>query len=107
MVFEVVLCCSMSYLQFVVNDIRFFVFSKGMWFNFKKCRELVINFLQYFLVSLGMLDIDGFLVRRVEIYKILGVYLSSDFMWNVYIEYIVKKVSKCLYVLRLFKKVGV
>ena len=58
-VFEVVPRCSTSYLQFAVNDIRSFASRKGMRLNPKKCRELVINFMQYLLASPGMLDIGG------------------------------------------------
>ena len=43
----------------------------------------------------------------METYKILGVPLSSDLTWNVHIEYIMKKASKCLYALRSLKKAGV
>ena len=106
-VFEVVPRCSTSYLQFAVNDIRSFASDKGMRLNPKKCRELVINFLQYLPASPGMLHIDGTPVRRVETYKILGVHLSSDLTWNVHIEYIVRKASKRLYALRSLKKAGV
>ena len=106
-VFEVVPCCSTSYLQFAVNDIRSFASSKGMQLDPKKCRELVINFLQYLPASPGMLDIDGSPVRRVETYKILGVHLSTDLTWNVHIEYIMKKASKRLYALGSLKKAGV
>ena len=93
--------------QFAVNDIRSFASSKGMRLNPKKCRELVINFLQYLPASPGMLDLLGSPVRRVETYKILGVHLSSDLTWNVHIEYIMKKASKRLYALRSFKRAGV
>lgn len=106
-VFEVVPRCSMSYLQFAVNDIRSFASDKGMRLNPKKCRELVINFLQYLPASPDLLHIDGSPVRRVDTYKILGVHLSSDLTWNVHIEYIVKKANKRLYALRTLKKAGV
>ena len=99
--------CSTSYLQFAVNDIRSFASSKDMRLNPKKCRELVINFLPYLPASPGMLDIDGSPVRRVETYKILGVHFSSDPMWNVHIECILKKASKRLYALRSLKEAGV
>ena len=87
--------------------VRSFASGKGMRLNPKKCRELVINFLQYLPASPGMLHIDGSPVRRVETYKILGVHLSSDLTWNVHFEYIVKKASKRLYALRSLKKAGV
>ena len=82
--------CSTSYLQFALNDIRSFASSKGMRLHPKKCRELVINFMQYLPASPGMLDIGGSPVRRVETCKILGLYLSSDIPWNMHIEYIRK-----------------
>ena len=99
-VFEVVPRCSTSYLQFAVNDIRSFASDKGMRLNPKKCRELVINFLQHLPASPDLLHIGGSPVRRVDTYKILGVHLSSDLTWNVHIEYIVKKANKRLYALR-------
>ena len=63
--------------------------------------------MQYLPASPGMLDIGGSPVRRVETCKTLGVHLSSDLTWNVHIEYIMKKSSKCLYALRSLKKAGV
>ena len=87
--------------------IRSFASDKGMRLNPKKCRELVINFLQYLPASPDLLHIDGSPVRRVDTYKILGVHLSSDLTWNVHIEYIVKKANKRLYALRTLKKAGV
>ena len=89
------------------NDIRSFASDKGMRLNPKKCRELVINFLQYLPASPDLLHIDGSPVRRVDTCKILGVHLSSDLTWNVHIEYIVKKANKRLYALRTLKKAGV
>ena len=67
-----------------------------MRLNPKKCRELVINFLQYLPARPDSLHIDGSQVRRVDTYKILGVHLSSDLTWNVHIEYIAKKANKRL-----------
>ena len=78
-----------------------------MRLNPKKCRELIINFLQYLPASPDLLHIDGSPVRRVDTYKILGVHLSSDLTWNVHIEYIVKKANKRLYALGTLEKAGV
>ena len=78
-----------------------------MGLNPKKCRELVINFMQYLPASPGMLVIGGSPVRRVETYKILGVHFRSDLTRNVQIEYIMKKASNRLCALRSLKKAGV
>ena len=45
-------------------------------------------------------------VERVTTYKLLDIIISNDLKWSEHIDYISKKASKCLYSLRILKKVG-
>ena len=43
-------------------------------------------------------------VERVTSYKLLGIIISNDLKWGEHIDYILKKASKRLYSVRIFKK---
>ena len=80
-----------------------FAAERGMRLNTEKCREMVINFLQY---QLAPLQLVGSVIEWVSSYnKILGVRISNDLTWNVHIDYhVFKKANKRLYALALLKK---
>ena len=92
--------CSPSYLQILVNEINEFATCRGMRLNPKKCKEMEINFLKPFVVG-------DTAAKRVDNYKLLGVYISSDLSWNEHVDFIVKKATKQLYPLRVLRKAGV
>ena len=77
-----------------------------MKLNSKKCKEMIINFMQYSPFPPDPLTVGGYVIERVVTYKLLGVYISDDLSWNVHIEHIVKKANKRLYALRGLKKVA-
>ena len=62
----------------------------------KKCKEMLINFLNNSNFLLRPIEIGNNVIERVTTYKSLGVILSSDLKWNSHIEYIVKKANKKL-----------
>ena len=76
---------------------------RGMKLNSKKCKEMIINFMQYSPFPPVPLTVGGSVIERVVTYKLLGVYISDDLSWNVHIEHIVKKAYKRLYALRALK----
>ena len=43
---------------------------------------------------------------KVKSYKLLGLWLDDDLKWNTNTEYITKKASKRLYLLKILKKHG-
>ena len=43
---------------------------------------------------------------KVKSYKLLGLWLDDDLKWNTNTEYITKKASKRLYLLKILKKYG-
>ena len=77
-----------------------------MKLNSKKCKEMIINFMQYSPFPLAPLTVGGSVIERFVTYKLLGIYISDDPSWNVHIEHIVKKANKRLYALRGLKKVA-
>ena len=99
---EIIPRCSPSYLPFRVSDASLRV----MNLNSKKCKEMIINFMQCIPFLLVPLTVGGSVIERVVTYKLLGVYISDDLSWNVHIEHIVKKANKRLYALRALKKSG-
>ena len=106
-VYEFIPRCSPSYFPYVASDICHFASERGMCLSPKKCRELIINFLQFQPAPVSELQLMGSAIKRVHSYKILGVHVSDDLTWNTHIDYLFKKVNRRLYVLRILKKSGV
>ena len=79
---EVVSRCSPSLLPILVDEIAHFAPSRGMKLNCKKCKEMVISFLQYRLPQENPIYIDGVLVQTVSSFKLLGVMLRSFLSWS-------------------------
>ena len=103
---EVVPRCSPSLLPVLVDEIAHFVSSRGMELNCKKCKEMVISFLQYRLLQENPIYIDGVLVQTVSSFKLLGVMLRSYLSWCDQVDYVIKKTNSRLYALRQLKKAG-
>ena len=103
---EVVPRCSPSLLPLVVQEISNFSSARGMELNPKKCKEMIINFLQYRIPCDQSMFINRQCVERVHSFKILGVYLSDDLTWNTHVDHILKKANSRLFALRLLKKAG-
>ena len=71
-----------------------------MKINSKKCKEMIINFMQCIPFLLVPLTVGGSVIERIVTYKLLGVYISDDLSWNIHIEHILnKKANKRLYAL--------
>ena len=96
--------CSLSVTPLLVNDIYDYASTRGMRLNSKKCKEMIINFLQYRLPFQDALQVGGNTIERVSSYKLLGVYLNNDLSWNLHCDYITKKANKRLYILRILRR---
>ena len=99
--------CSLSMTPLLVNDIYDYALTRNMRLNPKKCKEMIINFLQYRLPFQDTLQIGGNTIERVSSYKLLGVYLQSDLSWNLHCDYIIKKANKRVYILRILRRVRI
>ena len=74
--------------------------------NPKKCKEMLINFMQNDNFTTRSIVIGNNTVECVTTYKLPGIIISSDLKWSEHTDYISKKASKRLYSLRILKKVG-
>ena len=75
---EIIPRCSPSYLPFTVSDIYTYASLRGMKLNLKKCKEMIINFMQYSPFPPVPLTVGGSVIERVLTYKLLGVYISEE-----------------------------
>ena len=103
---EIVPRNSPSYLNHIVSDIQTFAWHNNMKLNPKKCKVMVVYFLHYNATEWQPVSIDGKQIEVVTVFKLLGVYQSSDLTWTAHCEYIIKKANRRLYALRKLKKSG-
>ena len=87
-----------------VNDIHKLSMERNMKFIAKKCKEMLINFMQNDNFTTRPIVLGNNTVERVTTYKLLDIIISNDLKWSEHIDYISKKASKCLYSLRILKK---
>ena len=65
-----------------------------MQFNVQKCKYMVFSRKRSIVPSLCGLSIDDLPLEKVDVYKYLGVYLTSDLSWSVHIDKICAKSKK-------------
>ena len=74
-----------------------------MVLNHSKCKELIISSLKVFRISVCcQLELNS--IFWVPLAKVLGLFFSSGFRWNLHVEHIVAKASKRLYFLSVLKR---
>ena len=78
---------SPSLMPLVVNEISDYASEHGMELNYKKCEQMLINFLKY----KGSDDenpiyVAGKPVETVSSFKLLGVWISNDLSWNTHVD---------------------
>jgi hypothetical protein len=71
-----------------------------MKLNPKKCKEMVIDPLEYNTTPLRPITISNTTIETVKKYKLLGVILTDDIKWKDHLAYIYGKACKRLYSLR-------
>ncbi|CAB3995721.1 RNA-directed DNA polymerase from mobile element jockey, partial [Paramuricea clavata] len=91
---EIIPHFSSSLMPLVVNEISDYALERGMELNYKKCKQMLINFLKY----KGSDDENPIYVA--------GVWISNDLSWNTHVDMVLKKANSRLYALRLLKKAG-
>ena len=94
-----------SNLQSVFNNIDQWCTENVMMLNRSKCKELIISFAKD-VPNLRPLFIKDHCMSPVLSAKVLGLYFSSDLIWNLHVEHIVCKASKRLFFLRVLKRSG-
>ena len=56
--------------------------SNPMRLNEKKCKDMVINVLNYQPTVITSIQLNGIVIDRVSSYKLLSVIISDDLSWN-------------------------
>ena len=98
---------SMSLTNIVADKVNDFAESNHMKLNPKKCKEMVIDPLEYNTTVLRPITIGNTTIETVKKYKLLGVILTDDLKWTDHVAYIYIKACKRLYSLRILRKAGV
>ena len=74
-----------------------------MELNRKKCKDMEIDFRKNQTI-MPQLKIEDILFDKVSSHKLLGPCIDDDFKWNTNPEYIIKKASKRLFLLKILKR---
>ena len=65
-----------------------------MTLNPKKCKEMIVNFMENSNTIMRPLYIGSQIVERISSYKLLGVIVNENLKWNCRVDYITAKASK-------------
>ena len=94
-------------LDVVVREIHDYCIEHKMKLNPKNCKDMYVNFMKNLITTMQPISVGNQEVERVGSYMLLGVIISDDLKWNAHIEFVMAKVAKRLYILRLLKCAGV
>ena len=106
-VVEILPCNSISLLDLAVRDTHSFCIDHKMKLNPRKCKEMLMNFMEYPNTVIPPICIGNHQLELVSSLKLLGVKIRDDLKWNGHIDYIYCKATKRLYTLRVLKRAGV
>ena len=85
-VVEIVPRNSPSILNFIVQDINQYAVSNNMTLNPSKCKEMSVDFLQYYSCVLRPIVAGNAIVERVASFRLLGVYISRNLIWGTHVQ---------------------
>ena len=100
---EVVQIETNSHVQNAVTSVEKWSAENELQLNAKKCKELIIDFEHSNHIFDPLLE-NGYPLCVVKYQKILGLYISSDLLWNIHITETIKKVNQRIYFLVLLKR---
>ena len=90
-----------SCMDVYLSELRQWSVANNMLINEHKTKEMIIT-LSHTLIMQNLSDIE-----RVETFKLLGIYVSSDLSWNNHVTYIYKRANSRLHFLRQLKRAAV
>ena len=96
---------SIGNTQMNVDKVVQFAKDEGMELNYKKCMEMIIDFRKN-ISPIPPIYVGGHNVSRTKSYKLLGIWLDYDLKWKTNTEYIIKKATKRLYLIKILKSYG-
>ena len=94
-----------SNIQDQVNSIVTWLSTNRMKINVKETKEFRVSFLNVDPIF-DPIVINGQSPELVKCFKLLGVFFTSNLSWNTHVEYMFRKASKRLYILRILKRSG-
>ena len=95
---------SASAMQCFLEQLLTWSNNNNMQINGSKTKEMILGSASR--RDLPALTINDTHLERVSVFKLLGVYVSSDLRWETHIEYIVSKAVSRLYFLKHLKRAG-
>ena len=98
---------STSLMNIVVENVNEFAEKNRMKLNPRRCKEMVIDPLEYNTTVLRPITTGNTAIEKVKKYKLLRVILTVDLKWKEHIAYIYGKACKRLYSLCVLRKTGV
>ena len=98
---------SISLLDLFVRDTHSFCIDHKMKLNPRRCKEMLMNFMEYPNSVIPPICIGNHQLELVSCFKLLGVKIRDDLKWNDHIDYIYCEAAKRLYTLRMVKRAGV
>ena len=103
---EIVNKGAQSHVQNDVDEVQDWTVDNKLQLNADKCKELIIDF-KTVKDSFDPIAINGKELELVNHAKILGVTISSNFLWNEHVSSTIKKANKRLYFLVLLRRAKV
>jgi hypothetical protein len=96
-------------LQVAADDLVKWSRTNGLVINESKTKEMVIYFGRKFNREndIPHTVINNKVIDRVNSFKLLGVYISSDLSWDFHVDYMIKKVVKRMFCIRTLVHSGV
>jgi len=92
-------------MQQSINKVVSWSSNNFMKINETKTKEMVIDMKRKAL-NLKPIEINETPIERVQCFKILGIWVQDNLMWDTHIEKMTAKASQRLYFLRLLKRSG-
>ena len=78
-------------MSHIVANIQSFAEMNNMELNPDKCKDMIVDFLQFKSSVLGPIAIGTIDAETVSSFKLPGVYVTSYLTWSVHCEHIIKK----------------
>lgn len=95
-------------LQAAADHLVEWTCSNSMKVNEQKTKEMLIYFgTQIDTKNIKKIVVNGRDIERVEVFKLLGVIISTDLSWDAHVDYLVSKVAKRIHCLRHLIHAGV
>jgi len=95
-------------LQTAADHLVHWAQNNGMMIYTNKTKELIICFNKKVNAEdISPLCINGSNIERVNTFKLLGVFVSSDLSWDYHVMYLLRTVAKRMYCINYLFRAGV